>query len=169
MVRSIESAIIILMEGDPTPDGAVTPLLVGCCVGICATICFCWARKGLVSTAGGGFLLCYTYFWTSTRQGQSLVKWSSLQARHGNFTFFFPLLPPVLGSLAFNSLYSVGAFFFCQLWFFLPLVWFDFDVWTKLTSMDWAKVVEFIVEAKGVGLSIMASCPNLPLLTISHP
>lgn len=54
-LRSIESAIRILMGEGPAHDGAVTLWLVGCCAGTCATICCCWAGKGLVSTVSGGF------------------------------------------------------------------------------------------------------------------
>ena len=67
VVRTIESAIRILMDEDPSLDGVVALCLAGCCVGTCATIFFCWEGNQLVSIAGGGFLLCSTYFWTSTR------------------------------------------------------------------------------------------------------
>jgi hypothetical protein len=80
------------MDDELAPDGAGALCDAGCCVGTCATSC-CWAGKGLVGTTGEGFLVCSTNFWTLARHGQSRVKWYSyLQAKHGNFTFFFPFL-----------------------------------------------------------------------------
>ena len=110
----------------------------------------------MVSTAGGGFLLCSTNFWTSARRGQSLVKWSSsLQAKHGNFTFFFPFLFfPDGVSLGVASSCSPDNSLRC--WFqFLRLL--DLEVCTIFTSVDGTGSLEVVGGVFAAGLSVKAN------------
>ena len=62
------------------------------------------------------------------------MEWSSLQARHGNFNFFFPFLfLPGGVSLGVASSYSLDDSF-CHWFHFLRLL--DFKVCTIFTSVD---------------------------------
>ena len=84
------------------------------------------------------------------------MKWSSsLQARHGNFTFFFPFL-------FFPDGVSLGVISSCSLddcfrfWFrFLRLL--DLEVCTIFTPVDGAGLLEEVVGVVTVGLSIKAN------------
>ena len=84
------------------------------------------------------------------------MKWSSsLQARHGNFTFFFPFLfLPDVFSLGLASSCSPDDSFRC-LFLFLRLL--DFEVCTIFMSVDGAGSLEVVVGVDAVGLSIKAN------------
>ena len=83
------------------------------------------------------------------------MKWSSLQARHGNFNFFFPFLFfPDGVSLGVASSCSPDDSF--RHWFrFLRLI--DFEVCIILTSVDRARSLEVVAGVVVAGLSVKAN------------
>ena len=84
------------------------------------------------------------------------MKWSSsLQARHGNFTFFFPFFFfPDGASLGVASSCSPADSF--RYWFrFLRLL--DLEVCTIFTSVDGAGSLEVVVGVFVAGLSVKAN------------
>ena len=84
------------------------------------------------------------------------MKWSSsLQARHGNLTFFFPFFFfPVGASLGVASSCSPDDSLRC--WFrFLRLL--DLEVCTILTSVDGAGSFEVVAGVCVAGLSVKAN------------